>query len=43
MFAHDDIFDKPRPMLDFRFDEKVVAVFADMIHRSIPPMRRCYN
>lgn len=36
MFAHDDIFDKPRPMLDFRFDEKVVAVFADMIHRSIP-------
>ncbi len=35
-FSKDDIFDQPQPMVDFRFDERVASVFADMIHRSIP-------
>lgn len=35
-FARDDLFDRPRAPVDFRFDERTAAVFADMIHRSIP-------
>ncbi len=35
-FTTDNIFDQPQPVVDFRFDERTVAVFADMIHRSIP-------
>ncbi len=33
----DDIFAAPlREMIDFKFDERVVAVFPDMIQRSVP-------
>ena len=32
----DDIFDYPQAVLDFSFDERTTAVFADMVHRSIP-------
>lgn len=35
-FLSDDLFDAPQEVVDFRFDERTVAVFADMIHRSIP-------
>lgn len=35
-FAKDNIYDTPQAVADFRFDERVVAVFPDMIHRSIP-------
>lgn len=33
---HDQIFAQPMSVSDFRFDEKVAAVFPDMISRSIP-------
>ena len=32
----DTLFDQPQPPADFRFDERVAAVFPDMIQRSIP-------
>lgn len=33
----DDLYREPRPMLvDFTFDERVAAVFPDMIRRSVP-------
>ncbi len=35
-FARDDLFDRARAPVDFRFDERTAAVFPDMIHRSIP-------
>ena len=35
-FAQDNLFDAPQAVVDFQFDERTVAVFADMIHRSIP-------
>ena len=35
-FIRDDIFDRPQSVVDFRFDERVAAVFPDMIHRSVP-------
>lgn len=35
-FAHDDLYDRPQSVVDFRFDERTAAVFPDMIHRSIP-------
>ncbi|WP_028115524.1 carboxy-S-adenosyl-L-methionine synthase CmoA [Ferrimonas senticii] len=33
---HDQIFAQPQRVSDFRFDDKVAAVFPDMISRSIP-------
>lgn len=33
---HDDIFASPQAKSDFVFDDKVAAVFADMINRSVP-------
>ena len=33
---HDDIFASPHAKSDFVFDEKVAAVFTDMINRSVP-------
>lgn len=35
-FTRDDIFDHVQTVVDFQFDERTVAVFPDMIHRSIP-------
>lgn len=35
-FLADDLYDAPQDVADFAFDERVVAVFPDMIHRSIP-------
>lgn len=35
-FQRDDLFDRPQSVVDFRFDERVAAVFPDMIHRSVP-------
>lgn len=35
-FVQDTLFDTPQAVVDFQFDERTVAVFADMIHRSIP-------
>lgn len=35
-FAPDTLFDQAQAVVDFQFDERTVAVFADMIHRSIP-------
>ncbi|MCS5592831.1 MAG: carboxy-S-adenosyl-L-methionine synthase CmoA [Gammaproteobacteria bacterium] len=32
----DQMFDKNSDIVDFRFDEKVVAVFDDMVKRSVP-------
>ena len=32
----DRLFDAPRDLVDFTFDESVVAVFPDMIRRSVP-------
>lgn len=32
----DRLFDAPRDLVDFSFDESVVAVFPDMIRRSVP-------
>lgn len=32
----DRLFDAPRDLVDFAFDESVVAVFPDMIRRSVP-------
>lgn len=37
MSQRDALFDTPQPMLvDFAFDDKVAAVFPDMIRRSVP-------
>lgn len=36
MFQTDGLYDTPQDVADFAFDERVVAVFPDMIHRSIP-------
>ncbi|MDO5090383.1 MAG: carboxy-S-adenosyl-L-methionine synthase CmoA [Cardiobacteriaceae bacterium] len=36
VFAPDTLFDAPQAPVDFAFDERTVAVFPDMIHRSIP-------
>lgn len=37
MSDRDSLYDTPQPMLvDFAFDEKVAAVFPDMIRRSVP-------
>lgn len=36
MFQADGLYDLPQDVADFAFDERVVAVFPDMIHRSIP-------
>lgn len=33
---HDNIFASPQSRTDFVFDDKVAAVFADMINRSVP-------
>lgn len=35
-FHADTLYDQPQSVTDFAFDERVVAVFPDMIHRSIP-------
>ena len=35
-FSPDTIFDAQQAVVDFAFDERTVAVFPDMIHRSIP-------
>lgn len=35
-FPRDTLFDQPQSVVDFQFDERTVAVFPDMIHRSIP-------
>lgn len=35
-YGKDTLFDNPQTVVDFRFDERTVAVFPDMIHRSIP-------
>lgn len=32
----DRLFDQPRPLVDFVFDESVARVFPDMIRRSVP-------
>ena len=34
--ARDRLFDEPRQLVDFAFDETVAAVFPDMIRRSVP-------
>lgn len=34
--GHDDLFSTPQQRSDFVFDEKVAAVFSDMINRSVP-------
>ena len=34
--ARDRLFDEPRQLVDFAFDEAVAAVFPDMIRRSVP-------
>ena len=34
--APDDLFDRPRRLVDFAFDERVAHVFPDMIRRSVP-------
>ena len=34
--TRDRVFDDPAPVGDFRFDRKVVAVFDDMVGRSVP-------
>lgn len=36
LFSSDTLYDTPQAVADFAFDERVVAVFPDMIHRSIP-------
>lgn len=35
-YQKDTLYDSPQAIVDFRFDERTVAVFPDMIHRSIP-------
>lgn len=35
-FVRDGLFDAAQEVVDFAFDERTVAVFPDMIHRSIP-------
>lgn len=35
-FPRDTLYDSPQSPVDFAFDERTVAVFPDMIHRSIP-------
>ncbi|QIZ76441.1 carboxy-S-adenosyl-L-methionine synthase CmoA [Ferrimonas lipolytica] len=40
---HDQIFSQPHQVSDFRFDEKVVAVFPDMISRSVPGYAEILN
>lgn len=32
----DTIYQRPQPVVDFEFDERVVSVFPDMINRSVP-------
>lgn len=39
MKKHDNLFNHNEPVGDFIFDEKVAAVFDDMIHRSVPGYR----
>lgn len=34
--APDDLFDRPRRLVDFAFDARVARVFPDMIRRSVP-------
>lgn len=34
--SRDRLFDEPRQLVDFAFDETVAAVFPDMIRRSVP-------
>ncbi|MCY3622175.1 MAG: carboxy-S-adenosyl-L-methionine synthase CmoA [Gammaproteobacteria bacterium] len=34
--ARDRLFDQPRQLVDFAFDQTVAAVFPDMIRRSVP-------
>lgn len=36
VFQRDTLFDAPQTVVDFAFDERTVAVFPDMVHRSIP-------
>lgn len=35
-FQRDDLYDCAQEIVDFEFDERVAAVFPDMIHRSVP-------
>lgn len=35
-FQPDTLYDQPQTVADFAFDERVVSVFPDMIHRSVP-------
>ncbi|UJF25235.1 carboxy-S-adenosyl-L-methionine synthase CmoA [Suttonella sp. R2A3] len=35
-FQRDELYDQAQDVVDFRFDERVSAVFPDMIHRSVP-------